>query len=326
VWRPETGQSERIIKENISELYSVRLSPNSKNVVAAGRRSQLLVRNIEDGAIKLTIKGHQSVLPVYGASFSPDGTRIISWAHDKTVKIWNAETGMPIHTLFGHADAVVSASFSSDVKRIVSTSADKTLKVWDAETGQAIDTFVGHTHPVYSASFSPDGKSIVSGAGPGGPSARGLAGNVGEIKTWDVETRRQKLSLSPHAGTVFCVKFSPDGKTIVSASGDKTLKTWDAETGREKYTLKGHTGPVMSVSISPDGKRIASGDADGKLKIWDPETGQLMLTIEGHNTDGQNAPITSVDFGADGNTIVSACVDGTIRVWGACPAGSRGPQ
>ena len=53
--------------------------------------------------------------------------------------------------------------------------------------------------------------------------------------------------------------FSPDGKRIVTGSGDQTVKVWDADTGQEVLTLKGHTAQVTSVAFSPDGKRIVSG-------------------------------------------------------------------
>ena len=67
--------------------------------------------------------------------------------------------------------------------------------------------------------------------------------------------------------------FSPDGKQIVSGSGERgkpgEIKVWDAETGQESLTLKGHSDWVTSVSFSPDGKRIVSGSFDETVKVWD---------------------------------------------------------
>ncbi len=63
--------------------------------------------------------------------------------------------------------------------------------------------------------------------------------------------------------------FSPDGKRLASASGDRTVKVWDAATGQETLTLKGHTGDVWSVAFSPDGKRLASASDDRTVKVWD---------------------------------------------------------
>jgi len=77
------------------------------------------------------------------------------------------------------------------------------------------------------------------------------------------------VTLQGHTQLVWSVAFSPDGKQIVSGSGDATVKVWDAETGQESLTLKGHTSDVNSVSFSPDGKRIVSGSFDRTVKVWD---------------------------------------------------------
>jgi WD40 repeat protein len=65
-------------------------------------------------------------------AFSPDGTRIVSGSHDKTFKVWDAQTGQETFTLKGHTSAVYCVAFSPDGKRIVSGSGHSTLKIWDA--------------------------------------------------------------------------------------------------------------------------------------------------------------------------------------------------
>ncbi len=80
-------------------------------------------------------------------------------------------------------------------------------------------------------------------------------------------TKRWKATLLEHADSVPCVCYSPDGKTLASASWDKTVKLWDVQTGKVKATLKGHQHRVGCVSFSPDGKILASGSIDG-ARLW----------------------------------------------------------
>ena len=72
---------------------------------------------------------------VTAASFSPDGSRIVTASQDNTAKVWDANTGAELLTLKGHTNWVYSASFSPDGLRIVTGSDDKTAKVWDAKNG-----------------------------------------------------------------------------------------------------------------------------------------------------------------------------------------------
>jgi WD40 repeat protein len=75
---------------------------------------------------------------------------------------------------------------------------------------------------------------------------------------WDA----YQQTLEGHSGWVNAVVFSPDSKTIASASADQTVRLWNATTGVYQQTLQGHSDWVNAVVFSPDGKTIASASAD----------------------------------------------------------------
>ena len=88
------------------------------------------------------------------------------------------------------------------------------------------------------------------------------------------EEPKLRETLTGQTGPENSVAFSPDGKTLASGSGDKTITLWDVATGKERTTLKGHTLGVFSVAFSPDGKTLASGSWGNPVMLWDVRTGK----------------------------------------------------
>jgi WD40 repeat protein len=120
------------------------------------------------------------------------------------------------------------------------------------------------------------------------------------------------LALLHHEDPVSCVTFSPDGKTLASASDDHTVRLWDVATRQLLgKPLEGHTAAVTSVAFSRDGKTLASASEDNAVRLWDVATRQpLGKPLEGH-TDY----VRSVTFSPDGKTLASASDDHTVRLW-----------
>ncbi len=210
-----------------------------------------------------TLHGH--TLGVYGVSFSPDGTRIVTGCADGTAKVWDARRGTSLLDLKGHKALVRSVNFSPDGARIVTGSHDKTARVWDARTGTLLLDLKGHTDIVTSVNFSPDGTRIVTGSGDK------------TVKVWDAHTGKPLLEVKEPKGPVTSVSFSPDGTRIATSSLGGGAKVWDARTGAPLLDLGGIF--YVCVSFSPDGARIAVSYRFGSVVVFDARTSAELLDL-----------------------------------------------
>ena len=280
------------------------------------------------------LRGHSESVNVL--SFSPDGSRLASGSYDKTVRLWDGATGIPIATLDGHSEPVTSISFSPDGSRLASGSYDKTVRLWDGSTGLPIATLNGHSESVTSISFSPDGFRLASGSydktvrlwdgasgvliatleghlilpfsPDGSEPASGLDDNIARL--WDGSTGAPIATLEGHSQSVSSLLFSPDGSRLASGLYDETVTLWDCVTGVPISTLVGHSGYVTFLSFSPDGSQLASGSYDKTVRLWDGFTGVPTATLEGHSQY-----VTSLSFSPDGSRFASGSSDRTVRLW-----------
>lgn len=248
--------------------------------------------------------GHSDKLLMAG--FSRDGKRIVTTSWDKTVRLWDTQTGKQIREPLSMGKFIAnSAMFSPDGKRLVTTSAgsDGTAQIWNIEVGQPVGELKGHRGPLYWAEFSLDGKRIVT------------ASADKTARLWDAETGQPiGKPLEGHSLDVLWAGFSPDGKLVATVSKDKTVRLWDAETGMQVgEPLTGHQGAIWSAAFSPDSKRIVTASEDATAQQWDIQTGKpIGVALKGHKE-----ALAGAAYSPDGKRIVTASGDNTARVWDA---------
>jgi WD40 repeat protein len=211
-----------------------------------------------DGNLLRTLTGHDD--PVNAVAITPDGQKAVSGSGDKTLKVWELNTGKQLFTLTGHDDWVNAVAITPDGQKAVSGSWDKTLKVWELNTGKQLFTLTGHDDWVNAVAITPDGQKAVSGSGDN------------TLKVWELNTGKQLFTLTGHDNIVQAVAITPDGQKAVSGSGDKTLKVWDLKTGQEISTFIGDSS-INCCAISPDGLIIVAGEGSGRIHFLRLECG-----------------------------------------------------
>ncbi len=305
-WDLSTGLVTRKLDISAAITRSIDLSPGGGQILSGATDGQLKLWDAANGRMLRTISGHaKSVLKV---TFSPDGKMFASGGMDNDVKLWSTSTGDLVHTLLGHDHWINALAFSPDGRFLMSGAGGKdTLRLWDTSTGQIVRILSGETGTVNAAAYSPDGRYILS------------ANGEGSLRLWDVTTGnlvrtfkglRARPDFKDDTEGSGGVRFSPDGRKIVSVGLGSTIRVWDVATGRLMKNFKSNSTYVSSVAFTPDGQQIVSADEDGFLKLWDAESGTLVRTFEGHSFWATSLAITP-----DGRSIVSGGGDSTLKIW-----------
>ena len=300
-------------------MLCVAFTPDGQYAVTGSRDRTIRVWDFRAGEEVRKFEGHE--LGVWGIAITRDQRRLASCGPDKTIRLWDFETGKEVRTFRGHTNWVGRVLFSRDEMTLISSSShsdDPTTRLWDVSSGIEVHR-VSHFEPI---ALSPDGDQLL----------------IGEFKTpvlWDRALKRERGRFKGHRSLIQSVAFSPDGESVVSASGtdidgrgffagdDNSIRLWSLSTGRERRRLIGHENWVNSVAFSPDGKWILSGGGgtiaghndwkpgtDMSIRLWAVESGK-----EVHRFTGHREAVKSVAFSPDGRFALSGSEDGTARVW-----------
>ena len=126
---------------------------------------------------------------------------------------------------------------------------------------------------------------------------------------YDTRSGVRLVLLIGHATAVTAVGFSPDGKTIVTGSTDRTARVWVAETGRLLRTLTGHADTVKDAYFIAGGAKIVTAGTDGTVRVWDSGTAPELTPVL-----RQSYPITGLDVSGDGSRLLVGDARWRLRV------------
>ncbi|HZM81697.1 MAG TPA: TIR domain-containing protein [Candidatus Limnocylindrales bacterium] len=252
------------------------------------------------------------MLGIAARQVNPDGETQASLVNTLTATRYRG-------TLSGHTDSVGAVAFSPDGRTLATGSDDGTVILWNMN-GQAADRrlgqpLTGHTDSVSSVAFSPDGRTLATGS------------HDRTAMLWDVSDRTapQRLGgplLAHHdplpgdpSGWVSAVAFAPDGRTLATASYDRTVMLWDISdrTAPKRLVQLRHTDSVAAMTIAPDGRTLAATQAHSVV-LWDLTDLKAVKRL-GEPLTGHTGYMNSVAFASDGRTLATADTANEVILW-----------
>ncbi len=294
VWRVRDGRLSLLVRVGWTPTGAA-FSPDGRLIVATGAGHGGGARaRLFDAATGRLVRQ----LPVVGvtvASFSPDGTMLVTGLNDGDTVLWRVRDGALLHRLRGRGGArITDAAFSRHGRLLAASNADGVTRVWFTATGNPWVRVLGHANAVTHVAFSDDAKLLVT------------AGADGTARVWMVRNGGSVAVLrAPRSSVVADAVFSPDGNAVATAGLDGAARLWDAADLRPLWTS---AEPVRAASFAPDGRRLVAAGDDGTARILTDRGRVLRVLVH-------PAPVRGAVFTPDGRLVLTDDAKGVLRVW-----------
>lgn len=316
---PVVGNYRQLLtKSHPSTVRCVAVTPDSMKLLTGSDNGSLRMWDLIWGKLLQTItvqttgthgraqRNHRALSAV---AVAPDGKRALSASDDRTLHLWDLETGREMRVLKTPAGQITFLAFMPDGRRAVSVSGtEDTIRLWDLESAEEFRPPLTHSQAVVSLAMTPDGRRAVS------------ASVDGSVKVAEVETGRELHLLAGHTQCVERVVVTHDGQRVVSASADGTMRVWDLISGAELRKLRYWPGWIRALrgpdlrlfsdlSLTMDDSRAVFVARDNKVRVWDLTNGAKLCALS------QSSEIIEVAVTGDGRKALVGLKEGSVRVW-----------
>jgi WD40 repeat protein len=249
--------------------------PDGKTLLATGgtpaRFGEVQFWDLPSGRLKNSVTVCRDTL--FGASVSPDSSKVAFGCSDKTVRVLEAGTGRELLKISQHENWVMGTVFTLDGNRIVSVGRDRAAKLVNASTGAFVENINLLRGGLTAIARHPSRSTVV-------------IGGEDRIPFYYMTQRPRKMSINDdttlirefekQAGEILGLAFSPDGRRIAVATASNSLPVYDVETGQRVLLCEGSQAGVYTVAFHPTGQQLAAGGFDGRVRVYATDSGEML--------------------------------------------------
>ena len=277
IWNGESGKLLRVV-EGYSRLIGANaFSPDSRLLLQGDASGMIRVWDMINHRYISKFQGHAG--PVWTVEFSPDGKTFATAGDDRIMRLWDTDSLHGIRSFPGHTGQIWTLAFSHDGSLLASAGSPQGIKIWDlsSETGVTEQNIVGTLTDVWSLAFDPKGMFLVSGH------------TDGSVTIWDVKSGRIKNQMQHGMVPVGAIRFSTDGRTLITSSNEYLLKFWDVDTAEliRAVSVAVDGNRTRAVAIGEDARLAATGGAGSSVLLWNTileDTLADPIKLEGHTS------------------------------------------
>lgn len=262
-----TGTVADTLSGPADQVLGLAWSPDGKHLAAAGGISGVggevcLWERTATGqwAASRHLQEHSD--SIQAIAWRTDHRQFATAALDRTVRLWDADTGKVLRTLTDHVDAVWGVAYSVDGRWFASASGDRTAKLYDAATGRKVAS-LAHAEAVTALAFSPKGDLLVTAAADR------------QVRVWPVREGpiENPLRSRSEEEPVNTLAFSPDGAVFAWGASNRQVRLWSGDVQQQTRELRDAEDWLYAVTLSPT--HVFAAGADGRVYCWETATGRL---------------------------------------------------
>jgi WD40 repeat protein/serine/threonine protein kinase/cytochrome c-type biogenesis protein CcmH/NrfG len=264
VWEPDGYQPFQRIDLRGTARQGRSLVVIDDVLVACLENAPLTLFELGDGRRLRSLRTHPGVATCIDVS--PNGRLVASGGSDRSLRLWNLETGECESTLQGHKAFISGVAWHPTEPWVVTASADGTLMIWDADRGSRVQVLKGHRGPVRDLVLDGDRNLAFS------------AGDDGTVGVWDVVSGENVRFLRGHHDAVTAVAVI--GDAVAAGGNDHTVRLWNIEGGEALRVIR-LPMPIHELSTTDDNQHLlaAFGSSVCRLVLPKPLEEKLPLVL-----------------------------------------------